>query len=219
MRPLLRADEQWGRGAGPPPLRYAAGPEAAAYTAAGHVLPPAAFVLSCPGGATAAAAHYTRSSGMATTRKVDPGWLPLPIVGAVQALAVSPDAKTVLAFGNASGVSVMAAWNRTAFVWQQESAGNSLASLGLPGGAVRVVPPVARELACGEVGVGAMAEVGDIIAALRAELAGGGAREEDDAAGGIAALAAMGVRHPAAGSAGAGAGGGGCSDHRPAATV
>jgi phosphopantothenoylcysteine decarboxylase len=55
---------------------------------------------------------------------------------------------------------------------------------------VRVVPPVSKALACGDVGAGAMASVADIVAAVRAALAervdvGGGSRSGGGAASGV----------------------------------
>jgi phosphopantothenoylcysteine decarboxylase len=44
-------------------------------------------------------------------------------------------------------------------------------------GRLRIVPPICKTLACGDVGVGAMAEVADIVAAVQATLAATTARE------------------------------------------
>ena len=99
-------------------------------------LPPAAFLLACPG--LARAAQFTLSSGMATTRFVVPAWLPLPLLDAVQTWAASPDAKTVFAFGTRFSASSAVSWNRSSYAWEQESGAGSLASLGLPAGAVTV---------------------------------------------------------------------------------
>ena len=49
------------------------------------------------------------------------------------------------------------------FMWHQRVTGQHLEALRARG--VSVVPPVAKKLACGDVGVGAMAEVSDIVEA------------------------------------------------------
>jgi phosphopantothenoylcysteine decarboxylase len=101
----------------------------------------------------------------------------------------------------AGGKPVLVAPAMNTAMWVHPLTAAHLAALAAFG--VRVVPPVSKALACGDVGVGALAPVADIVAAVVAALAGVG----------LVAAAATGAEEAVAGGGGGGGppeGGGDC---------
>jgi hypothetical protein len=95
------------------------------------------------------------------------------------------------------------------FMWESPFTEEHLSRLRALGASV--VPPVGKRLACGDVGLGAMAAPEDVaaaaLAALRARYAGGGPGGEDlELPDGLAAAAGGAAGAAAAGSAAAGGG-------------
>lgn len=87
------------------------------------------------------------------------------------ALGIADNLLTCTAYAWPDGKPLVVAPAMNTRMWQNGLTQGHLAELGRRLPAFSQVPPVARRLACGTTGIGAMADIPDIVAAVRAALA------------------------------------------------